>query len=269
MEGVATTAGERRLFEAVGFRWDRASVPAVPTRRPVSVERVVWQFLRALPEFVWDAAQLEGNPFAYPEVQTLLDGVTVGGHKVSDERQVLNLAASSRRLADLVTKGQFALTKAVSDELHAIIAQEEALEWGHFRGEGSVTGTPSVFLGEYGRHIPPATEPGGANLRAIHTAGLAAITDGIESVFERAAVYCLFACRNLFYFDANKRTSRAMMNGHLLAHGIHAISVPASRRLEYNTKMIDFYRLANATGMIEFFVSCLPGETGAGIDLTS
>jgi hypothetical protein len=29
--------------------------------------------------YVWDAAVLEGNPFTDPEVQTLLEGITVGG----------------------------------------------------------------------------------------------------------------------------------------------------------------------------------------------
>ena len=36
-------------------------------------------------------AGLERNPFTYPEVKTLLDGVTVGGHKLSDEQQVLSI----------------------------------------------------------------------------------------------------------------------------------------------------------------------------------
>lgn len=243
------------LFDTVGFRWDRGGVARVSAPQPLSVERVVWRFMRALPEFVWDSAQLEGNPFTYPEVQTLLEGITVGGHKISDERQVLNLAESSRRLAAVVTDGQFALAKEISDELHALIAAHEALEWGHFRGKGSQTGTPAGFLGEYGEHRPPATEPDGANLRHVRATEVAAITAGIDSVFEQAVIYCLFACRNQFYFDGNKRTSRAMMNGQLLAHGYDAISVPAARRLEYNTKMIDFYRLADATEMIAFFAS--------------
>ena len=33
---------------------------------------------------VFNMAKLEGNPFTYPEIKTLLDGVTVGGHKLSD-----------------------------------------------------------------------------------------------------------------------------------------------------------------------------------------
>ena len=41
-----------------------------------------------LPEFIWDASMLEGNPFTFPEVMTLLDGVTVGGHKLSDQEQI-------------------------------------------------------------------------------------------------------------------------------------------------------------------------------------
>ena len=36
-------------------------------------------------EFVYDMGNLENNPFAFPEVQTLLDGITVGGHKLSDQ----------------------------------------------------------------------------------------------------------------------------------------------------------------------------------------
>ena len=58
----------------------------------------MWRFQHTLPEYVRDAAVLEGNPFTYPEVQTLLDGITVGGRKTSDEQQVLNLAEAANEL---------------------------------------------------------------------------------------------------------------------------------------------------------------------------
>ena len=35
-------------------------------------------------ELVFDMSMLEGMPFSMPEVQTYLQGVTIGGHKVSD-----------------------------------------------------------------------------------------------------------------------------------------------------------------------------------------
>lgn len=41
---------------------------------------------RQLAEFVCDAVNLEGLNFSLPEIQTLLDGVTVGGHKLSDQQ---------------------------------------------------------------------------------------------------------------------------------------------------------------------------------------
>ncbi len=131
------------LFDTLGFRWDRAAVPAVvPTH---SIERVCFRFHRMLPEFVWDASVLEGNPFTYPEVKTLLDGVTVGGRKIFDQEQVLNLAESSKRLLALVKDRQFVLTKSTFTELHGIVARHEALEWGTFRGEGAeLNYTPDV-----------------------------------------------------------------------------------------------------------------------------
>jgi hypothetical protein len=109
-----------------------------------SVERAVWRFRHSLPEYVWDAAVLEGNPFTYPEVQTLLDGITVGGRKISDEQQVLNLAEAANELLRLVGTRGFRLVKEISDRLQCLIARDEALESGHFRGEGTGTSAPAA-----------------------------------------------------------------------------------------------------------------------------
>ncbi len=45
---------------------------------------------RQLAEFVCDAVNLEGLNFTLPEIQTLLDGITVGGHKLSDQQIAVN-----------------------------------------------------------------------------------------------------------------------------------------------------------------------------------
>ena len=58
------------LFSALGFHWNRSAVPdVVPTH---SIERVAFRFHRMLPEFVWDASVLEGNPFRGASKQTEL-----------------------------------------------------------------------------------------------------------------------------------------------------------------------------------------------------
>lgn len=76
--------------------------------------------------------------------------------------------------------------------------------------------------------------------------------------YEQALVYFLFGALQQFYFDANKRTARYMMNGHLMSHGIDAISVPAARAREFNTRMVDFYRTKIGTGMLAFLTDCHP-----------
>jgi hypothetical protein len=123
------------LFDSLGFSWNRGSVPRKLPR--TSVERAAFRFARMLPEYVWDAGVLEGNPFTFPEVKTLLDGVTVGGRKLSDQEQILNLAQSSKYLLELVRRQEFKLDKETFCALRAHVARNEALEWGHFCGEVS------------------------------------------------------------------------------------------------------------------------------------
>jgi hypothetical protein len=252
-----TNMTNMELFPALGFHWDRIALAAtLPTH---SMERVTFRFHRMLPEFVWDAAVLEGNPFTYPEVKTLLDGVTIGGKKVSDQEQILNLAVSSKHLVSLVKNNSFALDKLTFTTLHSLVARNEALEWGHFRGEGSETHyTPDVGLGEQGRYTPLATLAGAHELNRVFSLGLQALDTHVQQPFEKAAAFFLFGALQQFFFDGNKRTSRFMMNGILMSAGIDAISVPASRAQEFNEKMVRFYLNKDGSEMMQFLLSCHP-----------
>jgi Fic family protein len=245
------------MFDALGFQWNRDSVPQRFPR--ASVERVIFRLHRMLPEYVWDAGVLEGNPFTFPEVKTLLEGVTVGGRKLSDQEQILNLADSSKHLMALVKNREFKLDKSTFCSLHAIVARNEALEWGHFRGEGLETQfTPDVALGERGRYTPLGTEPGAGRLNEVFASGIRSLEQRVSNPFERATAFFLFGSLQQFFFDGNKRTSRFMMNGVLMTEGLDAVSIPAVRAAEFNSRMVDFYTSRDATEMMGFVLDCHP-----------
>jgi len=243
------------LFEALGFHWDRSAVPiSVPTH---TIERVCFCFHKMLPEYVWDAGVLEGNPFTFPEVKTLLDGITVGGRKISDQEQILNLAESAKHLLMLVKTKQFSLSKPVFSEFNSIVVRNESLEWGVFRGEGQEQRyTPNVSLGEYGHYTPLPTLPDAHELNKVFHNGVAALEKC--AAFEQATAFFLFGALQQFFFDGNKRTSRLMMNGILMSHGIDAISIPAAKKQEFNENMVQFYRTKDASEMMRFLAACHP-----------
>jgi len=248
------------LFTALGFHWNRALIPANIPTHPLA--RVTFRFHRMLPEFVWDAAALEGNPFTFPEVKTLLDGITVGGRKLSDQEQVLNLADAARRLLACVKAGQFALSKPLFTELNARVARHEALEWGVFRGEGQEHHyTPDVALGEHGRYTPLPTRAGAPDLNQVFAEGSHALQTCPP--FERGCAFFLFGALQQFFFDGNKRSSRLMMNGILMSSGFDAISIPAARAQEFNEKMVQFYLSRNADDMMQFLLACSPSSFSA------
>jgi len=245
-----------QLFEKLGFSWNRIAVPA---GQSTSAERAVFRYKKSLAEFVYDAGALEGNPFTYPEVQTLLEGITVGGRKLSDQQQIHNLGEAAKRLFSLVHGGEFRLEKPVSDELHRLVATGEALDPGRFRGEGdplNLTVWPSVYLGREERYWPLPTKEGAPELNQVFYEGIEALADEVSDARERGMAYFLFGALQQFYFDGNKRTSRFMMNGILMSHGVDAISVPAARLQDFNEKMVRFYTDKDATEMMHFLIEC-------------
>ncbi|OQY12273.1 MAG: cell filamentation protein Fic [Desulfobacteraceae bacterium 4572_19] len=199
---------------------------------------------RQLAEFVCDAVNLEGINFTLPEIQTLLDGVTVGGHKVTDQQIVLNQADTWRTLFDLIEKNQFKITIEQVCALHLIAAKNEALEWGKFR-TGGVTIAGTSYMPPHAVLLPEFFEK--MVIKACQ----------IPDIYDRAIYFFLTMARKQFFYDVNKRMGRFVMNGLLLSYGYPAINLPVKRQLEFNQLMLAFYETSNQKPMNIFLRSCL------------
>lgn len=199
---------------------------------------------RQLAEFVCDAVNLEGINLTLPEIQTLLDGITVGGHKVSDQQIALNQADTWRALFGLIDKNQFEITYEKVCTIHLIAGKDEALEWGKFRS-GGVTIAGTDYMPPQADSLPELFEK---MVNDSYT---------ISDIYDRAIHFFLTMTKCQFFYDVNKRMGRFIMNGLLLSCGYPAINLPAKRQLEFNQLMLNFYENGNQEPMNAFLRSCL------------
>ena len=199
---------------------------------------------RQLSEFVYDAVNLEGINMTLPEVQTLLDGITVGGHKVSDQQITINQANAWKQLFSWIKADDFLPSQQIACKLHAIAAKEEALEWGEFRsGSVLISGTD---------YIPPK-----ASLLPKRFDQMLDEMKQLDDIYDQAIHLFLTMARTQFFYDVNKRMGRFIMNGYLLSHGYPAINLPAKSQQTFNQLMLDFYKSNNQADMNAFMRSCM------------
>jgi Fic family protein len=190
-------------------------------------------------DFIYNTSALEGNAMTFPEVETLLEGITVGGHKLCDEQQILNQNRSVILLFSMLEEDRFELDKETVCALHAEVAHEEALQWGVFRdGNVNIGGTD---------YLPPAPDA----LNAVFEAGIKAINK-IRHPIIKGLSYFLFGARTQLFYDGNKRVSRLMMNGILLSAGYPMLNIKAKDKLEFNTRMITFYDSGNYVEALQY-----------------
>ena len=193
-------------------------------------------------DFIYNTSALEGNAMTFPQVQTLLEGITSGGHKLSDEQQILNQNKSVNLLFDILESDAFALDEPTLLALHSKVAFEEALNWGTFRTSG-------VNIGDTD-YLPPHAE----RLDEVFLDGAREI-DKIAHPIVQAIVYFLFGAKCQFFYDGNKRVSRLMMNGLLLSSGYPILNIKAKNRLEFNEMMIAFYDGRDIVKSVEYLAA--------------
>ncbi len=211
-------------------------------------QKAIFLAKRQLLELVCDAVNLEGINFTLPEVQTLLDGVTIGGRKISDQTITLNQAAAWKQLFNWVENNKFELSKKLACELHAIASKEEALKWGNFR-DGDVTIAGTSY------QPPDATDLNKQWDKMIIKA------NKINDIYAKAIFIFLQMARIQFFYDVNKRMGRFMMNELLLSLGYPVLNLPAKKKLEFNQLMLDFYATNDVKPMTEFMLNCLNPKT--------
>ncbi len=98
-------------IEYLGMSWDPSRIVRPEDLRTQDVRFVLFRLKKALPDFVFHDGYLEGNPISWPEVKTLMDGVSIGGHSVSDVEQILNLKRAWEWPISLVQENRFAPRK--------------------------------------------------------------------------------------------------------------------------------------------------------------
>ncbi len=76
-------------------------------------------------------------------------------------------------------------------------------------------------------------------------------------IYDQAIFVFLTMARTQFFYDVNKRMGRFMMNGLLLDAGFPVINLPASRQLEFNRLMMDFYASGEQQPMNTFSAPAL------------
>lgn len=194
-------------------------------------------------------------------MQTLLDGVSVGGKRIEEADQIVALSEGLKLMAARVRAGTFDLSKETTNEIHALVARHEAIESGAFRGEGSVDGGSSVRLAAGGNvEGDPIGDDRGQLVEDYRN--LAEAMKIIQDPRERALAYFSSATRSQFYFDGNKRTARIMMAGELMMHGYESVSVPYARQLEFNEALDSLFRTDDATDLMQFLTTCATRSEG-------
>ena len=211
--------------------------------KAVGKETALYIARRLHPEFVFNMAQLEGNPYTLPEVQTTLSGITVGGHKISDQTQVLNIAAGWSEIIRQVATNKFILSKENFIHINTLIAKDEALSVGAFRdGQVGISGSD---------YRPPRA---GEELEKAFQLLLQHYQQATDITLQ---AFCGFldAARAQFFYDGNKRTGQLTMNGVLLSAGYAPTVIFADTQLKYNQKMLSFYQSGNKEEMVAFLES--------------
>ena len=193
-------------------------------------------------DYVFNTSALEGNAMSYPEVEILLDGITVGGHKLSDEQMILNQNNSVNLLFNLIKNEKFDLSKDILCLLHNEVAFKEALKWGEFRDNNVRIGGTEYLPANY------------KQLDLIYEKNLEFL-DEIKQPIIKALSCFLLNAKNQYFYDGNKRTARLMMNGILLNNGYSLLNIKAKDKLEFNKMMIEYYDNDNLLKAVSYLLN--------------
>lgn len=217
------------------FENEKVLIPDIPH---IGIKEAFNEIQKSLPLLVWDSATLEGYSFTYSEVQTILAGYSVEGHRISDIEEVVGIGKGWVRTFDAI-ENQEGITKALICDINRELSGSFSIEPGVFRTDSSVNGGGTVRTPE-GTYSAPQQ-------------GLDDLWESFqfEDPLGQALLRFPFMALAQFFFDGNKRTSMMTLNVDLVRMGYSPITVPGTKTHEWNEALTELFTRLDAQPIID------------------
>lgn len=217
------------------FKNTRITIPEIPR---IGEKEAFNELQKSLPLVAWDSATLEGYNFTYPEVQTILTGYSVGGHRISDVEEVKGIGNGWFRTLEAI-KNEESITKSLICDTNKKLSGSFSIDPGVFRTDSSVNGRGTVRTPE-GTYSAPQQ-------------GLDELWENFQfnDPLEQALLRFPFMALAQFFFDGNKRTSMMTLNADLVQMGYSPITVPGTKTHEWNVALTELFMRLDAQPIVD------------------
>ena len=182
-------------------------------------------------DFVYNTVALEGNTYSYAETETLLSGVTVGGHTIQEENEILDQKEAWNLTLQKAFTKKVEITEELIKDIHYRIGKNTVAKPGQYRdGRVKIGGT---------EYIPPKTQSDIAYILKNFLKDFANLDN--LAAHHKAIIIHFFIARLQPFFDGNKRTARLLLNFLLLQNAYPLLSIPVKTKQKYIEAMIKGY----------------------------
>ena len=192
-------------------------------------------------EFSWKSSHIEGNTYSYLETEHLLkENKEPAGHTAEEKQMILN---HKQTIDDLLRNPEkyIELSKSNILDTHYSLVKNLEIPSGLRQRPVRIGGSS---------YIPPngVVEIENWLLKMVE------LINSKQSVYEKALLSLLLVAYIQPFADGNKRTSRMICNGILLAHGHCPLSLRDLDELRYKEAMVLFYEQNSLVLLKEIFV---------------
>lgn len=206
-------------------------------------EQNIFVAKRNIVDYIYKSAQLEGLGVTYPDTETIFNGLSAPGVKVTDIIAVNNLKKAWQFLLDTLEPP---MDYSYICKLNQLVGGDNLVyNAGYIR-------TMSVSIGgtSWKPEIPNEDEI------KIQLAEL----QKIENHTERSINIMLYCMRGQFFLDGNKRTAMLAANKEMIANGQGIISIPVKLIPQFTPLLVKFYETGDMKEIADFiYNNCIDG----------
>jgi hypothetical protein len=219
-----------------------------PDKYNLSLKENIFLAKKVLVAQIHNLSRFENCQTTLLQTEQIINGQNVASASLGDIQTILNLKRAYQYVMRHISDG-LPVDIPLLKKINSIVAQEDSLAPGDFR-----TGTVGVTLVDGSRHTPPA-------ISEVEVQNLfGQIANRSRSTTETAIRSMLAFMRQQIFWDGNKRTATLFANALLIEKGCGILEISELQMPEFNTKLSDFYRSGDDTGVATYlYQNCIFG----------